>query len=766
MGTHRALVCIDNIPALGQNIYMGCLYDIRANNVIKDDLSKENLRIGQITDSMKSTHFRVSASDTFKQRSSLMDISTDILLSLLSPPISLTGSAKYLESRNSNTKSISVTLRLTKLDLLKRLNKERTTEHFFKMKEKSEATHIISEITYGSDCYFIFEQKVEDGQFKEDVRDSLSVIIECAIERVSGKYSTSADFMRASEKDKLKCRFYGDFQIPSSPTTFDEAMVLLQKIVKGTVKRTSKPISFSIEPLEKIMNVPNSPVVFSISETIILRVCRLRNYQERCLQEFDDLIGSNIFSNNSFEKVRKFIEEVKRMFSDNNLKFNERICHLLKQIKSGKADEAEMLYLINMFEQSRFGKDKYALWYDDMKLEIQFVEQILMKIGTCEEISEVNNILLSKGKNRMEYFKHRDQNNNGGIYELSISLQSLMDIKLLDHLEAEFMVSREGRNFDEYPMSPSFLNDNNSKDTNTKFITHLSQKIDAFKRLSQFKTNEMNSNLLFVAVINYPSESENNASINFGGNGVVNNDVDLDFELKIQQLCSREEGLSEFCCQICPSSVPYSSDGPYQNDIQNYPDIELELLCQRFDKTSKIYSKEIGLNAQENGKQIISLPIPSSTFPYIVRGIVKFIGGARHPQVLQNFVYSILFCNLRYDSYKHQLIVDIGSDDTSDKDVKGVEHRNDVLFDVEFRYRNVEGEGKECTKIVKGKPTSKNCFSGQLEDVDKGYYECQCRYVVKKEHNYLLGADSKYYALMEGGKEGSWSLVQYLVLEK
>ena len=110
-------------------------------------------------------------------------------------------------------------------------------------------------------------------------------------------------------------------------------------------------------------------------------------------------------------------------------------------------------------------------------------EQILTKISTCEEISGTNNILLSKGKNKMEYFKQRDQNNNGGIYELSISLQSLMDIKLLDHLEAEFMVSREGRNFDEYPMSPSFLNDNNSKDTNTKFITHLSQKIDAAKKV-------------------------------------------------------------------------------------------------------------------------------------------------------------------------------------------------------------------------------------------------------------------------------------------
>ena len=88
------------------------------------------------------------------------------------------------------------------------------------------------------------------------------------------------------------------------------------------------------------------------------------------------------------------------MFSDNNLKFNERICHLLKQIKSGHAHEDEMIYLITVFEQSRFGKEKYAIWYEDMKLEIQFVEQILMKIRSNDNESHRNNIQVSNGKNQ------------------------------------------------------------------------------------------------------------------------------------------------------------------------------------------------------------------------------------------------------------------------------------------------------------------------------------------------------------------------------
>ena len=153
MEHHHDLASIKNIPALGQNVDIGSLYDIRTNSIIISGNSSKKDDVCHKTDPIKSTHFRVSISDTFKQRSSLMDISTDILLCLLSPPITLVGSAKYLESRNSNTKSTSVTLRLTKLDSSKRLENISMDEFSSFAKEASEATHVVSEITYGSDSY-------------------------------------------------------------------------------------------------------------------------------------------------------------------------------------------------------------------------------------------------------------------------------------------------------------------------------------------------------------------------------------------------------------------------------------------------------------------------------------------------------------------------------------------------------------------------------------------------------------------------------------
>ena len=764
MEHQQDLISIKNIPALGQNIDVGCLYDIRTNRILISGRSSKTADVCHKTESIKSTNFRVSISDTFKQRSSLMDISTDILLSLLCPPITLIGSAKYLESRNSNTKSTSVTLRLTKLDSSIKLEKISINESSSNTKETTEATHVISEITYGSDSYFVFEQKIEEDQNVEDVRDCLSVIIECAIERVSGKFSSQTKINQTNANDKIRCKFYGDFKVAYLPNTFDEAFELIRNILSGSVKRISRPISFCIDPLKLSLEASGKSPVCSISETIILRVCRLRNYQERCLQELDDLIGSPIFYDNSFDKVRKFVEEVKRIFSDNNLKFNERICHLLKRIKSGHAEESEMLYLIKMFENSRFGKEKYQMWYEDMKLELQFVEQILMKIQSNTDNSALNNIHISKNNMQEESLARSDQGTNGGRYELNIKLQSFMDIKLLEHLEDEFMVSRQGRISDEYPMNPGFLNDDGSKET--KFITYLSQKIDAFKALYQFGKNLENSELIFVANITYPSESNNIASIGFDGNGSTNNDIDLDFQLKIQQVCSKEDGASEFCCQIGPRNAIYSSDGVKHKKNLKFPDMEIELRSEYFDKVTTICDKRNGSITQGHDSINISICNPSSIIPYIIRVIIKFIGGAQYHQVLENLFYSINFCNLRYDSSKHQLKVDVVADDSGYMGAQQNQAKTDSLFDVEFRYRNVEDERKNSTKTIKGDLESLNSFYCQLEEEDKGYFECQYRYVIKSDYRCMIGPDSKYYTLIDGGKEGGWSLVQYVIIKR
>ena len=108
---------VDNLPAMGRDLAIGYLYDIRTDKIINRSLWDEEMRTASTKNDKKTTDFRVAVSDTFEQRSSLMDISAEVSLSLIGQG-KLTGSAHYLNSRSSSAKSSSVTLKLHTTDKL------------------------------------------------------------------------------------------------------------------------------------------------------------------------------------------------------------------------------------------------------------------------------------------------------------------------------------------------------------------------------------------------------------------------------------------------------------------------------------------------------------------------------------------------------------------------------------------------------------------------------------------------------------------------
>ena len=126
------------------------------------------------------------------------------------------------------------------------------------------------------------------------------------------------------------------------------------------------------------------------------------------------------------------------------------------------------------------------------------------------------------------------------------------------------------------------------------------------------------------------------------------------------------------------------------------------LWSECFDKITTTCNKGTGPITQGHNSTNISICSPSSTTPYILRGMIKFIGGAQYPQVLANLFYSIQFCNLRYDSNKHQLKVDVVADNSGYVETHPNQVKTECIFDVEFRYRNVEDERNNSTKLLKG----------------------------------------------------------------
>ena len=734
---------MDNLPAMGRDITIGFLYDIRTDQIINRSLWDEEMRKAVTVEEKPDTSFNIVVSDTFQSRTKLMDVEAEVSLSLMGLG-SLTGSAKYLNSRTTSTKKSSVTLKLKTRDRFERLNENQLSHVSYPNNlEIEEATHVISHISYGNDAYFKFEKVVKDGETKDEVAGSLGVAINVGIGEIKGKGSVSFQDNQKDMGTDVRCEFNGDFALNTLPTTFESAMEVLENLLNPETKKTAIPMTFSLIPLHQL-DSSASRLVRSLGAALVDKAILIKNYQENCLQQLDALLESEIFRNNSFEDVRRFIAEVKRVFSGSDSKFKKGLSEILPKIKGAGAEENELLTLLSLFEQSSFGEPKFKHWYNRISSEVRFMENIMKRVQSAPNIR----ICPSDSFASELRFEHGYEN---GWYELDINLLSCLNWTLVTHLETE-LENPEKEDVDNYPMDPSFI----TADGANHFLRSLSQKIQAFKELSQLEDNANNKNLCFVAKIIYPAKDQNLASINFEQNEAANNNVNLDIELGMKQIPSTEEGRAEFCFTVTPGT---------EKETEALPDIEVEfrykqhLIGNEFNpiKTSDVL--------KGGGETNMSVSIPSSVFPYVCQARAKYIGGAVGPWIeketnaVQAF-HVLEFVDLRYEStwseFENVLMVNIknvnvaehNQNKTEDEEKEGKEKLS-PLFDVQFEYRFLGSENDTIFKTTA--VLMDDDYMSVLPDVEGNTIEFRCRYVVCQNDN------MQAFTMMDGSLVGEWT---------
>jgi len=120
----------ESIQAMGRSFSLGYLYDIRSDKIISKSLwDRAELDSNVHEESSLSTRFIVQTSETINDKSSLVDLSASIKASFLGGLISVTGSAKFMDSRMSHSRATSVTLKSEKKSRTRRLS----MDHFAKI---------------------------------------------------------------------------------------------------------------------------------------------------------------------------------------------------------------------------------------------------------------------------------------------------------------------------------------------------------------------------------------------------------------------------------------------------------------------------------------------------------------------------------------------------------------------------------------------------------------------------------------------------------
>ena len=92
-------VPLEGLSAMGRDISIGYLYDIRTGQVVNRSLWNEDIRTATTVEKQKKTTYKIAVSDTYEQRATLMDVSAEVALTI-EGFINLSGSAHYLNAKN------------------------------------------------------------------------------------------------------------------------------------------------------------------------------------------------------------------------------------------------------------------------------------------------------------------------------------------------------------------------------------------------------------------------------------------------------------------------------------------------------------------------------------------------------------------------------------------------------------------------------------------------------------------------------------------
>jgi len=367
------------IPALGrQGFSLGCLYDLRTHqNYVRKlwneaELTDDKLSIQEHPKSI----FSLEISNTQDQRCKALDVDANMKLDISGGAVVVEGSAKYVNTSNSNSQVSSVTYTSKKLTKTKSLNMDHLAPGAVTYKDmlnaEENATHVVSSITYGMNAHFKFEAKVTDGEDKDKIAGRLKVAIKAIKAEGEGSLNRTSEEKQLAQE--TSCDFYGDYSGIVPPLNLDQAKETILKIAEDQTNSLGVPITVTLTPLSSLTNAAMK-LVSQLSAGAVNEAARL-------LQDIEDIqvmLKTLESSHTSAEyyKYRTTVVKAANRYRNAGSVLKSKLCELLPKIKGNGAEEAELMKLIREYDESSFSKAKTLEWLEQLKDEVVYVDGII-----------------------------------------------------------------------------------------------------------------------------------------------------------------------------------------------------------------------------------------------------------------------------------------------------------------------------------------------------------------------------------------------------
>ncbi|CAG0884210.1 unnamed protein product, partial [Darwinula stevensoni] len=367
------------LACLGRPFQLGSLYD-RRSDTIQTDITlwkKTTLEENTTESPLPSCSSEIIAEDGISEKTSALDIDASLKLSFLSGLVKVSGSGKYLDDRKSSSQQARVTLLYKSTSCFKGLTMEKLgtegIEHL-EVFEKDIATHVVTGIVYGVDAFFVFDRDVSFNETVRDVEGRLNAVFD----KIKGSSAKGETLARANEAENsetynLCCKYYGDVFLPKNPTTFQEALRVIEDLPTLS-RKMSVPKRVYLFPLHKVDDRATR-FIREVSVGIVLEVEEVLEFLHAVKVLADDLAKSNVCHH--FSGVRTQLDIFRPLVDGYKEKFQQRIMPILKVVRGCGAEEVSLSQIVQQMISSPFNKEYLSNWLKGKEEEIRTLEKYL-----------------------------------------------------------------------------------------------------------------------------------------------------------------------------------------------------------------------------------------------------------------------------------------------------------------------------------------------------------------------------------------------------
>ncbi|XP_037837833.1 uncharacterized protein LOC108228238 [Kryptolebias marmoratus] len=385
------------VAALGRPFNLGMMYDCRKDTIIPgitlwdhNDLKKD---IGERPQNYND--FEIISSESMEDKTSALNVHASLKASFLSGLVEVEGSAKYLNDSKSSKNQARVTLKYMATTKFKELSMDHlgrgNVKHPYVF-DQGLATHVVTGILYGAQAFFVFDKEVSENEQHQDIQGNMKVMIKkIPLISIEGEGSLEIKDKEQTKTETFSCKFFGDFCLQKSPTTFQDAIQVYQSLptLLGPNRENAVPMKVWMLPLTSL-DSSAAKLVRQISLGLVQEAQRfLEDFMELEMRWND---AQKTTAAQQFPQINQKLKGFQEMCSEFRLGFQQDLAKKLPSIRGGGEEEAELAEILKKRHSSPFNKKSLNQWMDCKEREIYTLTSLTEKMKNTKIIQSQSHL--------------------------------------------------------------------------------------------------------------------------------------------------------------------------------------------------------------------------------------------------------------------------------------------------------------------------------------------------------------------------------------